>query len=134
MPIGLYTYISTWTDREDQRILLLLLISQHQGCERVCERVCGMVEGVVDIRNKRGWGRGGGLSGYRWAASLDLKQSRDLAATISWGRLFHSGMVRGKMTHVCTVSCSRGCCSCVYCSFCGLIWFLLAVVGIQNQW
>ena len=34
--------------------------------------------------------------GYRWAASLDLKQSRDLAATISWGRLFHSGMVRGK--------------------------------------
>ena len=34
--------------------------------------------------------------GYRWAASLNLKQSRDLAATISWGRLFHPGMVRGK--------------------------------------
>ena len=34
--------------------------------------------------------------GCRWAASLDLKQSRDLAATISWGRLFHSGMVRRK--------------------------------------
>ena len=34
--------------------------------------------------------------GYRWAASLHLKQSRDLAATISWGRLFHSGMVLGK--------------------------------------
>ena len=29
-------------------------------------------------------------------SSLDLKQSRDLAATITWGRLFHSGMVRGK--------------------------------------
>ena len=38
------------------------------------------------------------------------------------------------VTSVCTVSCSRGCCSCVCCSFCGLIWFLLAVVGIQNQW
>ena len=25
--------------------------------------------------------------GYRWAASLDLKQSRDLAATISGGRM-----------------------------------------------
>ena len=33
------------------------------------------------------------------------------------------------MTYVCTVSCSRGCCSCVCCSFCGLICFLLAVVG-----
>ena len=42
-----------------------------------------------------GKGRGG-LSGYRLVASLDLKQSRGLAATISWGRLFHSGMVRGK--------------------------------------
>ena len=38
------------------------------------------------------------------------------------------------MTYVCTVSCSRGCCSCVCCSFCGSICFLLAVVGIQNQW
>ena len=46
-----------------------------------------------------GRGRGGGgvvCRGYRWAANLDLKLSRDLAATISWGRLFHSGMVRGK--------------------------------------
>ena len=70
--------------------------------------------------------------GYRWAASLDLKQSRDLVATIAWGRLFHSGMVRGGggMRYVCTVSCSRGCCSCVCCSFCGLICFLLAVVVI----
>ena len=33
---------------------------------------------------------------YRWAARLDLKQSRDLAATVSWGRLFCSGMVLGK--------------------------------------
>ena len=33
--------------------------------------------------------------GFRWAASLDFKQSRDLAATISWGRLFRSGIVRG---------------------------------------
>ena len=32
---------------------------------------------------------------YRWTSSLDLKQSRDLAAIISWRRLFHSGMVRG---------------------------------------
>ena len=38
------------------------------------------------------------------------------------------------MPSVCTVSCSRGYCSCVCCSFCGLIWFLLAVVGIQKQW
>ena len=48
----------------------------------------------------RGGSRGGGegvvYRGYTWAASLDLKQSRDLAATISWGRLFHSGMVQGK--------------------------------------
>ena len=37
--------------------------------------MCGIVEGGgVDIRG--GEGRGG-LSGYRWAASLDLKQSRD---------------------------------------------------------
>ena len=57
--------------------------------------MCGIVEG--GSRHKRGGGRGrGGLSGYRWAASLVLKQSRDLAATISLGRLFHSGMVRGK--------------------------------------
>ena len=53
-------------------------------------------------RNKkqRGEGRGGEgdgvvCRGYRWAASLDLKQSGDLVPTISWGRLFHSGMVRG---------------------------------------
>ena len=43
--------------------------------------------------------------GYRWAASLDLEQSRDLAATISWGRLFHSGMVRGKNDSVCVCVC-----------------------------
>ena len=52
----------------------------------------------MDIRNK-GEGKGGGgvvCRGYRWAASVDLKQSRDLAATISWGRLYHSGIVRGK--------------------------------------
>ena len=63
--------------------------------------MCGIVEVVVDIRNK-GEGEGEGeeegvvCRGYRWAASLDLKQSTDLAAPISWGRLFHSGMVGGK--------------------------------------
>ena len=44
------------------------------------------------------------------------------------------GWSGGRMTSVCTVSCSRGCCSCVCCSFWGLVWFLLAVVGIQNEW
>ena len=59
--------------------------------------MCGIVEVVVDIRNREeGEGEGVVCRGYRWAASLDLKQSRDLAATISGGRLFHSGMVRGK--------------------------------------
>ena len=60
-----------------------------------------MVEGGSRYKKQRGGegeGEGEGMvcCGYRWAASLDLKQSRDLAATISWGRLFHSGMVRGK--------------------------------------
>ena len=52
------------------------------------------------INRRRGTGGRGGAGvvcrDYRWAASIDLKQSRDLAATISWGRLFHSGMVLGK--------------------------------------
>ena len=63
----------------------------------------GIVEGVSRHKKQWGGGRGGGgvdCRGYRRAASLDLKQSRDLAATISWGRLFHSGMVRGK-TDIC---------------------------------
>ena len=31
--------------------------------------------------------------GYKLSANLDLKQSRDLAATISWDRLFHSELL-----------------------------------------
>ena len=61
--------------------------------------MCGIVEGGSRHKKQRGGeGEGEGVvcRGYRWAASLDLKQSRDLAATIYWGRLFHSGMVRGK--------------------------------------
>ena len=59
--------------------------------------MCGIVEGGSRHKKQRA-GEGGGVvyRGYRWAARLDLKQSRDLAAPISWGRLFHSGMVRGK--------------------------------------
>ena len=37
------------------------------------------------------------------------------------------------MTSVCSVSCSMGCCRCVCCSFCGLIWFLLAVFRINGD-
>ena len=33
---------------------------------------------------------------YRWAASLDLKQPRNLAAAIFWNRLFNPGIVYGK--------------------------------------
>ena len=55
----------------------------------------GIVEKGSSHKKQKGMGKGV-CYGYRWAASLDLKQSRDLAATISWGRLFHSGMVRGK--------------------------------------
>ena len=70
------------------------------------ERVCGIVEG--GSRHKKqggGEGEGVGCLGYRWAASLDLEQSRDLAATISWGRLCHSGTVRGKNDICLSVSC-----------------------------
>ena len=56
------------------------------------ERVCGIVE---EGSTQKGKGRGV-CRGYRWAGSLDLKQCRDLATTISWGMLFHLGMVRGK--------------------------------------
>ena len=61
--------------------------------------MCGIVEGVSKHKKQRGGeGEGEGVvcHGYRWAASRDLKQSRDLAATISWGRLFLSRMVWGK--------------------------------------
>ena len=87
--------------------------------------------GVVDIRNKRGGGRGGvvclvtgGQQAWTWNSPG------------TWLPLFPGagcsirGWSGGRMTYVCTVSCSRGYCSCVCCSFCGLIWFLLAVVGI----
>ena len=50
------------------------------------ERVCDIVEGGSRHKKQRGGGgEGEGVvcRGYRWAASLDLKQSRDLAATIS---------------------------------------------------
>ena len=57
-----------------------------------------MVCGIEDkgSRHKKS-GRGGGVSrDYRWAASLDLKQTTDLAATIYWCKLFLSSMVWGK--------------------------------------
>ena len=72
------------------------------------ERVCGIVEGGSRHKKQRG-GEGEGVGvvcrGYRWAASLDLKRSRDLAATISWSRRFHSGMVRGNNDIIIYVLC-----------------------------
>ena len=57
--------------------------------------MCGIVEEGSRHKKQRGGegeGKGEGVVclGYRWAASMDLKQSRDLAATISWGRLWRS--------------------------------------------
>ena len=71
---------------------------------------------------------------YRWAASLDFKQSWDVAATISWAGWSIQVWSEETMTYVCTASYRRGCCSYIWCSFCGSICFLLAVICIQNQW
>ena len=99
--------------------------------------MCGIVEGG-SRHKKQGGGEGEGVvcRGYTYSEvgskpGLETVQGLPLFPGAGCPIRVWSG---GRMTSVCTVSCTRGCCSCVCCSFCGLICFLLAVVGIQNQW
>ena len=71
---------------------------------------------------------------YRCVASLDFKQSRDLAAAISWSGWSIQVLSGGRMTYVSIMSYRRGCYSCMCYSFYGLICFLLALIGMQYQW